>query len=572
VADGVGAVDTEEAANTLAWSPGGEKYAFATGGGFEVIVPGGGADYAPLVFTAEEDALEEGTLRGLGWSLDGAWLLVWRADGTAAIYGVGAALSQWVELGAIDGYAWLPDGRLAFAPAEGGLALVAPDDLGTRVFMITQERAVTLPFLRPDGTLVFFVHDGGVEEPGFLHSGDPADASFGAESGVPVETAGMAWNPTGTRLIHRAGETATVELIDPLTGSRAAFDASGSPLRFGWGDPPILAVSGVELPADLYFLAPQAGITQVWLLPDNGSEPLPVTEAVEDVVDFDVSADGTQVIYTSGGAIYREVQSVPAGPELIAELSDSGLAGGTPAFSPSGRQVAYADGGIWVADLEAGVTRRLVADSRPQSVGSERLIEVYSQPRWSPDETWLLSTVGFYEGSDQALIPVADTPVEPIPLSLYGTGAEWLPDGRVLVFGAGGAYVQPQLSVVDPPAGADGEASITRLLSLPVIDVQPRADSRLAFLRLSAPPIIGPTSLQLNSVQTGGGSPQAETGWFVLSAPLLAPDGVTLAGLVGEQYDETGQLAGGLVILNAASGQRVQIEGVTGARAMQWGE
>jgi hypothetical protein len=42
--------------------------------------------------------------------------------------------------------------------------------------------------------------------------------------------------------------------------------------------------------------------------------------------------------------------------------------------------------------------------------------------------------------------------------------------------------------------------------------------------------------------------------------------------LVEELYDDTGQLAGGLVILDAASGERVQIEGVTGARAMQWGE
>jgi hypothetical protein len=316
VADGVGAVDAGEAANTLAWSPGGEKYAFTTENGFEVIVPGGGTEFMPLVFTAEEDAL-----RGLGWSRDGGWLLVWRADGTAVVYGVSAALSLWVELGAINGYAWLADGRLAFAPAEGGLALVAPDDLEARAFMVTQERAVTLPFQRPDGSLVFFVHDGGIEGPGFLHSGDPADASFGVESGVPVETARMTWNPAGTRLIRRVGETTTVELIDPLTGSRATFDASGLPLRFDWGDPPILAVSGVELPADLYFLAPQAGIRQVWLLPDNGSEPTPLTQAVEDVVDFDVSADGTQVVYTSGGAIYREVQSVPAGPELIALLA-----------------------------------------------------------------------------------------------------------------------------------------------------------------------------------------------------------------------------------------------------------
>jgi hypothetical protein len=126
--------------------------------------------------------------------------------------------------------------------------------------------------------------------------------------------------------------------------------------------------------------------------------------------------------------------------------------------------------------------------------------------------------------------------------------------------------------VVDPPAGEDEEPSIVRLLNLPVIDVQPRADNRLAFLRLSAPPIIGPTSIQLNSVQASGGSPLVETGWLVLTSPILAPDAVTLAGIVEEGRDDSGQLAGQLVILNAASGERVQIEGVTDARGMQWVE
>ncbi|HEC23490.1 MAG TPA: hypothetical protein ENI95_11305, partial [Chloroflexi bacterium] len=228
----------------VAWSPDATRLAYATPEGFQVFVPvpGAGSDFA--IFDAQEAPLS-----GLGWSYQADWLLVWRTDGTAALYSVDEALSLRVELGRINGYAWLRDGRLSFAPAEGGLALLQPEDLNSRVFIVPQDRFVTLPVQRLDGTLAFFVHSGNPEEPGFLHTGDPLDFSFRPESNVPVRTEGMIWNPIGTRLLGRGeSESATVLIIDPLTGSRATFDAAGVPLRFGWGDPLPLAVEGLRLP------------------------------------------------------------------------------------------------------------------------------------------------------------------------------------------------------------------------------------------------------------------------------------------------------------------------------------
>ena len=74
-------------------------------------------------------------------------------------------------------------------------------------------------------------------------------------------------------------EDGTLTLIEPRTGSRREIITGVK--NYSWGPLPASQQPGMILPADLYFLAPQAGITQVWLLPDNGSEPLPVTEAVE---------------------------------------------------------------------------------------------------------------------------------------------------------------------------------------------------------------------------------------------------------------------------------------------------
>jgi hypothetical protein len=550
--------------HTMAWSPDASKLAYTTPLGFEVYVPGAGPEFGPLVFPTIEQSIRE-----LGWSHNAQWLLVWRDDGRAALYGVASEVSLWVEIGQINSYAWLSDGRLAFAPSEGGLALLDPGDLNSRAFLVRQDRQVNTIGEREDGSIAFFAHDNGDPAKSYLNLADPEDLSFRQESGVAIAIEGWEWNPTATRLMQLdAGDPSghTVELLDPSTGSSAQFETSGAPVAFAWGDTPPRTISGIALPSNLYFIAPEAGVLQVWRLPKNGDPPATITDAATDVIDYRVSSDGTQIVYTSGGVIYRRVIGTQDITEIVTLASDARVSG-TPAFSTSGRKIAYANKGIWVYDLDTQTPTRLVADVIPQQLERETEITIYNTPRWSPDDSWLIIQVGYYEGFDNALLSTTGSPLSPLPLNLFVTNTTWTSEGNLLVFSSGGAYSQPGLHVITP-----GETpAINATMDLPIADAELRSDGRLAFLRIPSPYGIGPTSVQLFSALATGGSPRAESGSFVLEQPSLSPNAVVIAGLIQSRYNEFGTQSGRLAIANPGTGEIFVIATVSNVRSLQWG-
>ncbi len=549
VAQGV-SLPADLTGSTVAASPDASRLAYLTADGFQMIVLGAGEGFEPLIY-----AVAEGPLHSLSWSPDGAWLLVQRADGNTALYSV-EPLVKWAELGRLNDYTWLRDGRLAFAPAEGGLALLQPGDVNSRVFVAPQDRLVTLPVQRSDGLLAFFGHSGSISEPGFLYTVDPNGAGFRVESSVAVQTAGLVWDPTGKYLIAaNSGIPETATLIDPQSGAQATLHTRGSPRRLVWGALPLPSVTGLPLPADLYFLAPQAGIVQVWRLPADGSPPQPLTAASADVTAFDVSSDGQQIAYVSDGAIWLAAVGGAATP--IIALSDPAVPG-MPAFSPDVRQIAYVDSGIWLYDLASGEVRRLVADRLPRSEGDRR-IQIYAQPRWSPDGAWLLVRITFYEGYDFALLLAAEENPTPIPLNMPNTTAIW--SDALYVAYTGGPYGQPyvnRVQVGDPPTA-------TQLVSLAAVDVRLREDGRLALLRAASAGWDGPPAVRMDSILPDGGDLRPETGTFALEQAILSPDATFIAGL-GVDISK-----GQLVLVDTQSGQAFRIEGVAGAHGLRWG-
>ncbi|MCC6905886.1 MAG: hypothetical protein IT326_08600 [Anaerolineae bacterium] len=474
-----------------------------------------------------------------------------------------------VELGNLNGYTWLADNRLAFAPAEGGLALLNPEDLASRTFMVGAEQPVSLPVQRADGRLAFFIHDETITQPGYLYAGDPTDLSFSAVSASPVITTGMLWNPSGTRLV-RPGITGPglILMLDPATGAQTEYEVPTPVVAFDWGDAPPASDTPFTLSADLYYLAPQAGIVQVWRVPANGEAPQAITSAPTDVLDYDVSLDGAQVVYSSGGGLYRQVIGTADLTEL-ARLPDPAT-GASPSFSLTGGMVAFSSGGIWIVpSTSPQEARRLVADSIPQAAGQVDLIQRYSRPRWSPDGLWLSAHVTFFEGSDVALIPVNEPGVasQPLLLNLFGTEARWMPDNTVLVYSPGGPYSEPRVTRVQP----SDPLSISRIIDLPVLDVRLMDDARLALLRLPTPYGIGPNSVSVVSIQPSGGDLRQETGAVVLTDPALAPGGNIIAGLMNIRTNGDGPRAGQLVVTDPARGVVYTVPEAAVAWSLQWG-
>ncbi len=129
--------------------------------------------------------------------------------------------------------------------------------------------------------------------------------------------------------------------------------------------------------------------------------------------------------------------------------------------------------------------------------------------------------VRFYEGADQALLSTTGSPPQPIFLNLYTTRGRWIADGLAVVYSAGSFYSTPQVSAIE----AGVSPTITRLIDLPVMDVQTRSDGRLALLQTSSSMSIGPTSVRLYSMLSDGADLRPESSAFVLEAPVLSPQG-----------------------------------------------
>lgn len=547
--------------HSLAWSPDGGALAFTTAEGFQVWQAAAPPDYGPLAYpVADAGAVAV----ALSWSPGGDWLLIRRADATVALFSADP-LQLWAELGEVGDAIWLDDGRLAFTPAAGGLALLTPGDAESRAFFVPQDEVVTQPTQLTDESLAFFVAQGDAR---VLMDADLLHGNVAPASDMTVEPAGLAWEPDGARLVGPADDADTLTVLDPVSGALGVIDTGAAVTRLAWGDAPDEQAESIPLPANLYYLATQDGTAQAWRLPSEGA-PEVLTDAPADVIAFDAAPEQDRLAYISNGIMW--LQEGDADPEALTSLSSTA---NSVAFSPDGDQMVFTNGGLWLHDFTTGGRILLVANRMP-SAEQERMVETYSRPQWSPDGAWLFAQVNYYEGHDLVLLNLADTigsGTAPIPLELFGAAGRWAPSQRtgvdtVYAYSAGSPYSTPFLVAVIPGE----EPAIDELATIPVGDVRQRDDDRLAVLRVPAALGGGPSVLEVISMTAAGRDAEAESGPIPLESPALSPDGTLIAGLDDLQIDAGGALAGQLVIVDSASGTRTAISDARSVRELWWG-
>ncbi len=509
-----GAPATHAQGSTLAWSPAGGPMAYATAAGVRVYVPG---VEAPITAAG-------GPVVNLLWSPRGRHLACEADSGAWTIYELrGGALTV---AGALEGdsdVAWLPDERLIVTPASGGLQVAA---LGGEVWPLTGDSAASKPFAW--GSTVYYFSHTAPGAPGVLAvrlvGGDAPAEIIGQQA---FDTSGARWNAAGSALVV-AGDVGLMR-VDPATGQARAIPDTAGAVQWAWGPVRQPTNRWVEkMPADLYFLAENAGAAQVWRIGKGEEQAAPLTAEGEDVVAFTASADGKRIAYVAG----TWLMAADVGQANARQVAEATSADVAPALRPDGGALAYIAGGVWVTPLDGSAAPALLVGD----AGGR----VFRRPRWSPTGTWLLVDVAAGDRAEPALLSV--TGHGPLTFDADCQTARWTVGNQILCWGAGGLYL------VTPGDPAQVEPLLDA--SWRVVDAVLLPDGAVIFLQRGDAP--WPAAVQPMRWERGG-TPQPWGEGGLLGAPRLSPDGSMIAGLYNMDEDGRGQL----MLIRAETGYRV---------------
>jgi hypothetical protein len=346
-------------------------------------------------------------------------------------------------------------------------------------------------------------------------------------------------------------------------------------LAYTWGPPSPPVVDGLVMHDNLYYLAADAqGIAQVWQLPQTGDAPRPLTAESVDVAAYAISPDQREIAYiVADRLIVTDLQG--ADRRSVATL-EPGTNPPSLDWDHTGTRLAFHDGrGVWTVPADGSLPQRvMVTNQRPANQADAVNVQLYIDPRWSPDDMHLLVGIAHWEGGGLGVIDVAAGSMTPLPGLAGGQGC-WTDDGRVLVWEPYWGFVAPGLFVIDP---ANPNAELVPVLEpgTPVMNVtQGVRGDWIVLLGSSAQ--TGPQYLHLVGAAALDGpfKPVAgnTAGGFAGNPRLAVPDSgaILVAGLRGMTYTDQGQARGDLVIINMSTGESVQIQTNGSVWNVTWG-
>ena len=155
------------------------------------------------------------------------------------------------------------------------------------------------------------------------------------------------------------------------------------------------------------------------------------------------SPTGREIAFADRGDVAGDLYVVEADGTAVRRLTNSSYASGNygarlPTWSPDGRRIAFGYGSDGIAVVKADGT------------GLRRMIATGDQPAWSPSGRWIAYTLGEDQGGRISVAKPDGSHrriVARPPENDSYQGPTWSPDGRRLAFGVGTA---PDSSLVTP--------------------------------------------------------------------------------------------------------------------------
>lgn len=234
-------------------------------------------------------------------------------------------------------------------------------------------------------------------------------------------------------------------------------------------------IDAFPLPADLYFIAPDAnGEPRVWRLPYTGGLPTEVTPPGQPISDFAVAPDRRTLAYRTGQIV---VAAYPNGGALVddqAPMPAEGVPPDSIAWSPDGTKLAYS----------LGPKLRIHRAGRDAPAEMSVPLEGVQLGRlgWSPDSRWLAALAAPSTGGARPQLVLVDTQAEnlaPVLLQPYYDYL-WLSDGTLW-----GTRAERQRERFAP--GPNPQP--LPLQNQPLIGLaSPRDDGRVAFMDFGLAP------------------------------------------------------------------------------------